>query len=153
MNFRQLEQFVQIVDQGSIGKASRALHISQPALTKSLRQLEADLKVRLVNRSAYGVQLTAYGESLYEHAKRVASEIARAERDIEALRGVSKGSVSVGAIPIAAYGLLPTAITRLTAMRPGITVSVVERANAEIMPAFHQGQFDFIIGILDDHEL
>jgi DNA-binding transcriptional LysR family regulator len=114
MNIRQIDQFIAIVEQGSLSQAARVLSISQPALTKSLHQLERELNVRLLTRSPFGVQLTVFGESLYAHGKRINMDISRAELDIEALRGAHSGRISVGTIPLGARSMLPEAVKRLS---------------------------------------
>ncbi len=148
LNSRQIEQFLCVVESGGLTKASGVLNISQPALTKSLRHLEQELKVKLLERHSRGMRPTIYGECLYDHAKRVDAELDRARSEIEALRGARKGSVAVGVIPLIAKSYLPSAIVRLMKVRPEVTVSVTELNNSDLVPAFRRGQFDFIVGIL-----
>ena len=64
MNLRQLRTFVLIAEHGSIRAAARALHLTQPAATRNLRELEQSLDAELVRRSPKGVELTAYGQAL-----------------------------------------------------------------------------------------
>jgi LysR family transcriptional regulator of gallate degradation len=149
MNARQMEYFIRAVELGSLGKAARSLNISQPALSKSLHQLEAEMQTRLVERTNYGVRATVFGECLYEHAKRAEGEFVRARHEIEALRGASRGSISIGVVPIVARQLLPIAVARLGRLRPGITVSVTERQNASIFASFYTGEFDFIVAAME----
>jgi DNA-binding transcriptional LysR family regulator len=153
LRIRQVEHFIRVVEQGSIGKAARMLNISQPALTKSLHQLERDINAVLLERSRSGVRPTVYGDCLYKHAKRVETELARATQEIEELRGTHRGIVTVGAIPAVARGFLPAVIVQLTHSRPGITVSVSELNNSELLASFSKGEFDFIVAILDQDEL
>lgn len=150
---RRIDHFMSVVEQGSLGKAARRLNVSQPALTKSLHQLERELKVELLERTSRGVRPTVYGECLYKHAKRVETELARALQEIDELRGAHRGSVTVGAIPAAARSFLPGAIVSLARQRPGITVSVSEMNNAELLSAFSKGEFDFVIAIVDQGDI
>lgn len=153
LRIRHVTHFVRVVEQGSIGKAARQLNISQPALTKSLHQLERDINAVLLERSRNGVRPTVYGDCLYKHAKRVETELVRAEQEIEELRGTHRGIVSVGAIPAVARGFLPGVIAQMTKSRPGITVSVSEVNNMELLSSFNKGEFDFVMAILDQEEL
>lgn len=153
LNFRHLDQFVCVAEQGSITKAARMLRISQPAITKSLHQLELELRATLFHRGRHGVHPTVFGECLYRHAKRIEGELLRTSQEIDALRGVHQGIITVGAIPTVARRLLPTAILQLNKARPGITVSVTERSNPELLTAFDAGEFDFIMCILDQEDL
>src|ERR1700761_9347173 len=114
IRIRHVAHFVRVVEQGSIGKAAKLLNISQPALTKSLHQLERDINAVLLERSRNGVRPTVYGDCLYKHAKRVETELVRAEQEIEELRGTHRGIVSVGAIPAVARGFLPGVIAQMT---------------------------------------
>lgn len=153
MNPRQVGYFLAVIEQGSITKAAASLHLSQPALTKSLRQLENDVQVPLLERSSRGVHPTVFGECLYEHAKRAETELSRALHDIEILRGARSGSVAVGAVPVMAKDILPSAVVRLMKARPGINITITELRNSQLLPAFRKGQFDFVVGILDSEEL
>lgn len=153
LNIRHLDQFICVAEQGSITKAARMLRISQPAITKGIHQLEIDLHATLFHRGPHGVHPTIYGECLYKHAKRIEGELLRTSQEIDELRGVHQGIVTVGAIPTVARKLLPTSILQLNKTRPGITVSVTEKANPELLAAFDAGEFDFIICILDHENL
>lgn len=153
MNARQIDYFIKAVEFGSLGKAARALSISQPALSKSLHQLEEEFQAKLVERSSYGIRPTAFGECLYEHAKRAEGEINRARHEIDVLRGAQRGSVSIGVIAVIARNILPHAVARLTRARPGISISVTERFNSLLFSAFYRGEFDFIVAAIETAQL
>jgi LysR family transcriptional regulator of gallate degradation len=153
MHLRQIAHYIQTVEQGSIGKAARALNLTQPALSKSLQQLEHEMSAALLERSAQGVRTTVLGQSFYEHAKRIDTEFKNARYELEELRGVRKGSISVGAIPEVARRILPKSIAQLTRAHPGVTVSVSEMNNTELFVDFDKGTFDFVIGVLDQHRM
>ena len=87
MDLRKLQYFIELVEQGSLGKAAEKLHVSQPALTKSLRLLEDELGVRLLDRLPGGVKPTVYGDSLFAHAKAMLAEADHARIEIQKLRG------------------------------------------------------------------
>jgi LysR family transcriptional regulator of gallate degradation len=150
MRIRHVEQFIRIYEHGSLGKAARFLNVSQPALTKTLHQIEADVGVPLFERTSRGITPTVFGECLYERVKRIESEIVHAMDDIDALRGTHTGHVTVGAIPVAVRRTLPRAIMQLLRKRPGVTVSVVEKPNSELLPELRKGRLDFVIAVLDD---
>ena len=67
MNFRQLEIFVRVVEEKSFTKAAKKLYVSQPALNKSIRALEEDVEKVLFERSAYGLELTEDGKTVYKY--------------------------------------------------------------------------------------
>ncbi|HWW73370.1 MAG TPA: LysR family transcriptional regulator, partial [Duganella sp.] len=78
MELRQLRYFVAIVDHGSLSRAALVLHVAQPALTQQLRQLEEELGVQLLHRSAQGVLSTDAGKIFYEHAQAILKQVADA---------------------------------------------------------------------------
>ncbi len=149
MDTRELRYFAQVVEKGSLTQASKAIGISQPALTKALRLLEARLGVKLLRRDAKGVTATDYGRTLYERAKSITAELARAEEEISELSRNSAGLVSVGVLPSQATNVLPEASIRLLASRPELRLRVIEKPLGDLEAAVRRGEFDFIISIVD----
>lgn len=96
MDFRQLRYFVAIVEEGSISAASRRVHIAQPALTRQIHALEADLGVSLFDRGARGISLTVTGKALYEEAKQLLEDRERVIARIGSLGQGVTGKVTVG---------------------------------------------------------
>jgi DNA-binding transcriptional LysR family regulator len=86
MDVRHLRNMLAVIEEGSLGKATRHLNISQPALTKSIQRLEEHLGVRLFDREARGMKPTFYAESLKGYAKAACIGMAEAESQIAALR-------------------------------------------------------------------
>src|ERR1700754_3276932 len=126
MHLRQIGYFIEVVEQSSIGKAARALNLTQPALSKSLRQLEDEMGASLFDRTADGVRLTPSGKRFLLHARRIHVEFKNAKQELDELRGVHRGTINVGAIPVVARSVLPRAIAQLTSAHPGVLVSVSE---------------------------
>jgi DNA-binding transcriptional LysR family regulator len=96
MRLNQIRDFVAAVEHGSINAAARALSISQPAITKSIKSLEKDLQVQLVQRTARGVMPTEYGRAFYLRARVAQSELGRGRQEIEQLAGERGGLVAFG---------------------------------------------------------
>src|ERR1700761_3572447 len=92
----QLQMLVAIAEHGTLMAAAEALSVSQPAVTKSIKELEARLGVQLLERSGAGVRLTRYGEMLLRRARTVVSEIANAERELEEMKSGAQRSLSIG---------------------------------------------------------
>lgn len=149
LNSRQLLHFLAVVDHGSLGRAAKALHISEPAISKSVRILEDALQVRLFDRGPRGLELTAFGESLVGHARVIAVELQRATLDVNELRGTQAGHVHVGAGPSFASTVLPRAVAQLRATRPGIRVSISEGYADTIVPRVMRGELDFALMTLE----
>ncbi len=147
LDIRQLTAFLAIVQTGSLGRAAQALHITQPALSRSVRQLEEKVGVPLFERHSKGMVLTPYGQALLPHAKLLKEESALALDEIDALRGLSKGTVRVGAIASVASAALPRAIERLLLHWPGLQIQIMEGVDDVLADALIKNEIDLAIGI------
>jgi DNA-binding transcriptional LysR family regulator len=145
MDLRQLRYFVAIADAKTFSRAAANLHISQPALSKSIRSLEQSLDVTLVERGAREVTLTTFGKSLYNYAKSIAAELDRAHSELQALRSTPSGTVTVGALRPIATTLLPEVTSRFVREHPTARVKVIVDFNQTLVKALAQGDLDFVI--------
>jgi len=134
--------------QRSLLKASAALGISQPALTKSLQELEDILQLRLFERHSRGVRPTEAGVVFVRAARRILAEVRRLDEDLDLLSGPGTGSVALGALPVAASGILPGVLARLRAAHPGIKVRLEQGRSEELLPLLASGELDLIVGRL-----
>ena len=130
----------------SIGQAAEKLYLTQPALSKSLRQLEDDLKVKLFDRTPLGVVATVFGDTLAQHARVIRSEMRHAETELSNLRGAVKGHVTVGVGPSLATSLMPLATGMLRKAKPGIRFTIIEGLVDTILPALRRGELDLAVG-------
>lgn len=146
LDSRRLKHFLAVYDLRSIGQAAEKLFLTQPALSKSIRQLEEDLQVRLFDRTPLGVVPTVYGDALAQHARVIRSEMRHAETEISNLRGAVKGHVTVGCGPSVAAGLMPLATERLRKAKPGIRFTILEGLVDSILPALRRGELDLAVG-------
>lgn len=126
MYIRQLKQFAAVAQSGSISRSAKELNISQPALTRSLKNLEEDLGVELIGRRANGVFLTSYGDHLLEYANCIVGDSERVRREINAMKLGRRGQISKGVGPAFCSGLLPSAVGRLLADESHLEVRLVE---------------------------
>jgi DNA-binding transcriptional LysR family regulator len=124
MRFTQIRDFLAVVDAGSLHSAARELGISQPAVTKSVRGLEAELSVQLLHRTTRGVVLTPSGRTFLARARVVYSELAKARDEIE--QGERQGSVVIGVGPTAAVAIVPGALALFRKRYPSARVHVIE---------------------------
>ena len=146
LDSRRLRHFLAVYDLRSIGQAAEKLFITQPALSKSIRQLEEDLEIKLFDRTPLGVVPTVYGDALAQNARVIRSEIRHAETAIANLRGAVKGHVTVGVGPSVASSLLPLATEKLRKSKPGIHLTVTEGLVDTILPALRRGELDLAVG-------
>jgi len=132
----------------SLLKASVALGVSQPALTKSLHELEGTLQLRLFERHPRGVRPTAAGAVFVRSARRILAELRRLDEELDLLSSPGGGAVALGALPVAASGVLPGALARLKAAHPGIRVRLQQGRTEELLPLLASGELDLIVGRL-----
>lgn len=125
-DLRQLRAFTTIVACGSLGRAADALHVTQPALSRILKRLEDQVGAPLFERHSKGVQLTAFGEALLPHATLLQHEAEHAREELDAMRGLAKGTIKVGAVGSIASLVLPIAIGRVLDRWPNLRVEILE---------------------------
>ncbi|MFI5983687.1 LysR substrate-binding domain-containing protein [Streptomyces sp. NPDC051555] len=146
LKFRHLTLLVAIVQHGGVARAAQALHLTQPAATRTLRELEAIADLPLFVREPRGMRPTVYGEALTGHARAVITEVRRAGEHLDGLRQGHEGTVTVGTLLAGANVLLPRAIARLKQERPRLTVVVREGTVDVLHPALLGGELDVIVG-------
>src|SRR5436309_15343394 len=92
-DLRQLNAFLAIVSTGSLGRAAETLHVTQPALSRTIRRLEEQVGAPLFERYSKGMQLTAIGSALLPHAVLLQREAEHATEEINAMRRLAKGTI------------------------------------------------------------
>jgi LysR family pca operon transcriptional activator len=134
--------------QRSLLKASAVLGISQPALTKNLRELEDIVQQRLFDRHARGVRPTEAGLLLVASARRILAELHRLDEQLDQLGAAGRGTVAVGALPVASAGMLPGVLIRLKSAHPGVKVRLQQGRMEDLLPHLASGELDLIVGRL-----
>lgn len=147
-NVRQMLDLLAVVDHGSVTAAAKALNVSQPALTRSIQQLEETLDVQLLAREGRGVVPTRFGLSLALHARTIDAELRHASRDLSELRRSEGGHLVIGASPIGMATLVGPALARVHAERPGVTVDVRNDGFEDQLDALDRGEIDVVVGSL-----
>jgi LysR family transcriptional regulator, pca operon transcriptional activator len=137
-----------IVAQRSILKAAAVIGVSQPGLTRILRELEDMLQQRLFDRLPRGVRPTQAGTLLAQSARRILAELRRLDEALDRLADPEGGTVALGTLPVAASGVLPGALMRLKAEHPGIRVQLDQGRTEELLPKLAAGEIDLIVGRL-----
>lgn len=144
MNLKTLRYFVAIADAGSFTAAAAAVSIAQPALTRQLRDLEADLGVQLLQRSARGVRLTQAGATLYESARRMLAEAARMRQQLGGAVANADSTVVLGVSPTLTPVLLPGVFERCHKLA-GVHLVVREAFTPQLMEGLERGRFDMAV--------
>lgn len=138
-----------VIEEGSLGKAATRLHISQPALTKSIQRLEEHLGVKLFERDSRGMKPTLYADSLQAYAKAACAGMAEAESRIRSLRSGTEGVLRVAAPPLIATEFLPPALVALSDERPNLKIEIVSQ-NKSLFTDLLDGQFHVVVAMLYD---
>jgi len=141
----QLKALLQVVDAGSIRAAARALGVSQPAVTKAIRELEAEVDAPLVHRSSRGVELTECGRQLTIRARLVQAQLAMARQDIRQLQGGQQASVAVSVTPVVFMGALPEVLREFKREMPRAQVRLFEGLMPLALPQLREGFVDFAV--------
>lgn len=142
MELRQLRHFLAVLETGSLRRASKALHISEPALSKSLNRLEQEFRVPLLDRKPRGMEPTPFGEVLAAHAKLVFSEITLASEELAELRGGARNILRIAVGPSLAAAL-PGILAPLSSECPGSRVIVHEGLYHATIAAVTHDSADF----------
>lgn len=146
MKLQHLRALVAIAENGSVRAAARNLGVTQPALSKSLQQLEASLSVSLVTRTARGATLTPYGRAVLARAQGITQDLDRLREEVEQMRGSLTGGVSVAISPSPAKVLLPHALRRFHKDFPEVRVRVRESVYPDTLRMLREGQADLAVG-------
>ncbi|MPZ58897.1 MAG: LysR family transcriptional regulator [Rhizobiales bacterium] len=143
MDIRQFRNMLAVMEAGSLNRAAHQLGISQPALTKSIQRLEAQLNVPLFTRESRGMSPTIYAESLRPYAQAACVGMAQSVNEIEALKSGSSGVITLAGPPVIAQALFPQALIRLVRERPNLQVRVVVEVD-DLYASLLAGRYDML---------
>lgn len=145
VKLHQLQALVGVVEHGSIRATAREMHLTQAALTKSLRTLEEDVGVSLLVRKSRGVVLTEAGQRLHARAKLVTRQITLAHEDLKQSQGEDTGTLRVGITPYLMLTVLGEAFMWFRKRYPKVQLRLVEGLVARVLPSLRDGTLDFAI--------
>ncbi len=148
IKFRHLQCFLAVAQHGSLQKASGALAITQPAVSKTLKELEALLAVRLFERGRRGAVLTAVGETFARHAAASVAALREGVASVHPAHGPVRALVTLGVLPTVAPRLMPALLRQLDASSAGraISLRLHTGANPTLLAQLRQGELDLVIG-------
>ncbi len=135
-----------LVSTGTLHGAARLLHRTQPAVTKMLQELESSLGVRLFERGRLGTHPTASGRAFLHRAEVMLNEWGILRDELQAIEAGEAGLLRVGATPIMLLSLLPRALGRFLARRPGMLVRFREGSIHDLLIALDSGEVDCLVG-------
>ncbi|GAA6143571.1 LysR substrate-binding domain-containing protein [Hydrogenophaga sp. 5NK40-0174] len=146
MKLNALQALVAAIEEGSLRAAARRMGMSQPALTKTVRELEHELGSRLLMRSSKGVVPTAQGKVLFDHALSVSRELGTAVDRIQQLGGNMVGELSIGAVPLAVMLLIPETLRTFGTSYPDIRLRISEELYIAQLQRLRLGEVDVAVG-------
>lgn len=146
MKFNQLRDVIAIARRGSLRAAARELTLSQPALTRSVHELERELGAPLFERRARGMRLTPMGESFVRRATAILSEVRRAQEEAAQLQGGTGGKVVAGLSFVAHVAMLPKALPAFRKRYPQVQLHIIAGQFPALEARLSDGSVDFYVG-------
>ena len=148
IKFRHLQTFVEIARQKSVMRAAAILHVSQPAVTKTVRELEEVLSVSLFERDGRGIKLSRYGEIFLKHAGATMTALRQAVDSVSQDAAKSGIPVRIGALPTVSVSVMPQVMLSFLKEDTGSTVKIVTGENAVLLEQLRVGDLDLVVGRL-----
>src|SRR5258708_7279489 len=142
LNFHQLRLFHTVANLGSISRAARELHISQPSISAQLKELEERCGVDLLRRLPRGVALTDAGRVIFGHAERIFALAEELEKAVQDLRGARSGQLTIGGSLTAGEHFLPVVTKRFKERHPGVEPVLVLENSTSILAMIARREFD-----------
>ncbi len=153
MKLVQLTQLCAVAELGGLRRAARHLGIAQPAITRSIRDLEHELGVTLFERSASGMTLTPIGEAFVRRSTAVQLELARARDEVLQMKGISAGTVSIGLSTAPHVSMLPAVLEPFRRRYPDVRLRITEGLFPAMEADIRSGAIDFYVGPLSEDSL
>jgi LysR family pca operon transcriptional activator len=148
IRFRHLRSFLTIAQLKSVGRAAAALSVTQPALSKTLRELEQALGVRLFERGAKGMELTKFGRLFLQRAASSLTALQQGIDEVRAASGIGALDLTIGVMPNVAPKIMPLAVKRFRDSQPKTSVHIVGGSNARLLDLLRVGDLDCVVGRL-----
>ena len=150
MDVDQLKAFLAVAEELHFGRAAERLHVAQPPLSRTIKQLEKDLGTRLFDRNTRSVKLTSSGEALIEPAREVLNALRRAEDAVRSADGGEVGLVRIAFAGVSTHPLVARLARTVRSRRPGIELELSSQNFAQpAMKRLVQGETDIALGRWD----
>jgi LysR family pca operon transcriptional activator len=148
VKFRHLQTFVEVARQKSVMKAADLLHVSQPAVTKTIRELEEVLGVSVFERDGRGIKITRYGEAFLRHAGAALTALRQGLDSVSQERSGDGPPVRIGALPTVSTRIMPQAMANFLKEETGSRIKIVTGENAVLLEQLRVGDLDLVVGRL-----
>ena len=148
LTLRQMRYFDALASARHFGKAAELVHVSQPALSAQIMEMENHLGVKLVERSRSGVLLTRKGEEVLARTRAILSEVDQLELSARASSGTLEGRIRIGVIPTLAPYLVPRLVPHLRQVYPAIEIELKESVTSRLVADLGEGLLDAVVAAL-----
>lgn len=145
LNLSQLQTFVTVASEGSMTAAADKLFLTQPAVSQQMKNMEDDLGVELIVRGSKQIKMTAQGEILYEHAKKILSLAQMAEVSIKSVGAKLHGELRIGTLNTIGLHLMSPVVSRLLKFNPDFKIKVDYAKGEALLEAYKKGDLDVIV--------
>ncbi|NUF17249.1 LysR family transcriptional regulator [Acinetobacter lactucae] len=151
MTLKQLKAFLALARTLNYANASLELHLSQSALSLTIKSLEEELGGKLFNRNTRRVELTQEGKSLIPYAKKLLANWDEMENDVKQRFKLNRGTLSIASMPFVTHGILPEVIHQFLELHPNLSFSIQDIPNETIIEKVQDGIFE--LGICFEPDL
>ena len=145
LNLSQLQTFVTVASEGSMTAAADKLFLTQPAVSQQMKNLEDELGVELIVRGAKQIKMTAQGEVLYEHAKKILSLVQQAEVSIKSVGAQLHGELRIGTLNSIGLHLMSPVVSRLLKYNPDFKIKVDYATGEALIQSYKKGELDILV--------
>ncbi|MDE0112965.1 MAG: LysR family transcriptional regulator [Albidovulum sp.] len=146
VRLRQLRHLVAVAESGSIRSAAQRLAMGQPALSRSLRSIEDQLQVKIMERGPKGIVLTKFGEILCSYARNIDTNLRFAAEEFEEVHGSRGGRIRLGIGPYEGFTIAHRAIGNMFKRRPDLEIAIFEGDYDALSEKLLGGEIDLILG-------
>lgn len=153
IKFRHLQTFLEVARQSSVSKAAEVLALTQPAVTRTIRELEEALGVRLFEREGRGIRISRFGEVFLKHA---GSSVAALRQGVDSIQLALRSEgppVRIGALPTVSARVMPNAVAAFLAENTGSPIKIVTGENSVLLEQLRLGELDLVVGRLAPPEM
>lgn len=146
LKIKHLRMLVALADMQTIARVAQALHLSQPAVSKMLAEMEAGLGIALFEKAGRGIKPTAYGSALIRYARDVLFNMAKAKEELRLLSTGVNGRIRVGVLVGLATQVLLSAVRSMKLSWPQVTIAIREGTHSQNIQDLQSGLIDLLVG-------
>ena len=151
LRIRHIDVFLAVARYSGIQEAARHVHLTQPAVTKIVDELESIFGAQLIERAGRGIVLTESGTALAHHMRSIRVSVERTGEEVGAIAQGTLGHIRLGVHPAAEVGILPTTLLAVRERAPDLTIGIEEGTRRFLLTALRRGEIDGVIARLNSN--